>query len=206
MGMSSKKAKDKTSAQLKHGLSKAEKIAIPIIIIIAIWVAYSISQPAVPTKSQSKATSGSSPADFTLPVVGPSGLTGQSVSLSSFRGKVVLLEFMEPWCVHCQDNIPNVEKLYQQFGSQNVVILSVAGPWADENGKITGPNEVAGFIRNYKSSWTYVYDSSGTVMSTYGVTDTPTFVVIGKNGSIITRLEGEQTFDALAGVIAQASK
>src|SRR5208337_4247077 len=128
--------------------------------------------------------------------------------LSSFRGKVVILEFMEPWCPHCQDATPNIEKLYQQYGSQNVVFLSVAGPWSGPDGKFTNPDDVAGFIRNYKSSWTYVYDSSGTVMTTYGVTSTPTFVIVNKNGSIVGRIEGDQPnlFDSLIAIITQASR
>jgi thiol-disulfide isomerase/thioredoxin len=206
--MSSKRAKDKTrreSTQKKHGLSRAEKIAIPIIIIIAIWVAYSISQPAVPTKSQTTTTPGSSPTDFTLPIVGPNGLTGKSIGLSSLRGKVVLLEFMEPWCEHCQAMTPTLDKLNQQFSSQNVVIVSIAGPWQGPDGKITGADDVAGFIRNYGSSWTYAYDSSGSVLNAYGVNATPTFVIIGKNGSVGNKLgEGEQSYETLAGAITQA--
>jgi protein-disulfide isomerase len=42
-------------------------------------------------------------------------------------------------------------------------------------------------------------------MSMYGVTATPTFFVIGKDGSIITTLQGEQTYDTLAAILAQAS-
>ncbi len=39
----------------------------------------------------------------------------------------------------------------------------------------------------------------------YGVKATPTFFVIGKNGSVVTSLQGEQTADALAGAVTQAS-
>ena len=206
--MSSKKPKEKTraidNAQRKHGLSRAEKIAIPIIIIIAVWVVYSVSQPAVPvqpSQSQTKTTAvlTSNQLDFTLPVVGPNGQTGQSFTLSSLRGKVVLIEFMEPWCPHCQSMVPIIEDLHKQYGG-NVTFISVAGPWQDATVADTST-----FIRTYGSSWTYVFDTSGSVMNTYGVNSTPTFVVIGRDGSVITRLEGEQSRATLAETITSAA-
>jgi len=203
--MTSKKA-NKESAVQKHGLSKAEKVAIPIIIIIAIWAVYSFTQPA-PTSTTLSVTYSSTPSlsqsssapDFTLPSVGASGLTGQTVTLSSFRGKVVLLEFMEPWCPHCQRMASALDSLYSQYGSGNVVFISVAGPW---NGATS--DDAANFIRTYGTNWVYLYDGSGTIFSEYGVQSTPTFVVIGKDGSISTTFTGEQTSDALSGAISAA--
>jgi cytochrome c-type biogenesis protein len=194
-------SKTKPGASRKSSFSRSEKIAIPIIIIIAIWVVYSLSQPAVPSSSttsiQTTGTLGA--ADFTLPIVSGSGLTGQTLTLSSLRGKVVLLEFMEPWCPHCQDMAPVLEKLYTQYGSGNVVLLSIAGPWQGATAQ-----DAANFIKNYGSSWSFVYDSSGSVVSEYGVSATPTFLIIGKDGSIIARYDGEQTFDTLAAGLTAA--
>ncbi|MGD0422099.1 MAG: TlpA disulfide reductase family protein [Candidatus Bathyarchaeia archaeon] len=194
-------SKTKPGASRKSSFSRSEKIAIPIIIIIAIWVVYSLSQPAVPSSSttsiQTTGTLGA--ADFTLPIVSGSGLTGQTLTLSSLRGKVVLLEFMEPWCPHCQDMAPVLEKLYTQYGSGNVVLLSIAGPWQGATAQ-----DAANFIKNYGSSWSFVYDSSGSVVSEYGVSATPTFLIIGKDGSIVARYDGEQTFDTLAAGLTAA--
>lgn len=202
--MASKKGKKEISQ--KHGLSKAEKIAIPIIIIIAVWVVYSLTQPA-PSSTTLQVTysstallsqSGSAP-DFTLPIVNSNGLTGNTLTLSSLRGKVVLIEFMEPWCPHCQRMASVLDSVYSQYGSGNVVFISVAGPW---NGATA--DDAANFIRNYGTSWVYLYDSSGTVFNDYGVQSTPTFFIIGKDGSISATLNGEQTSDALSGAIAAA--
>ena len=203
--MASKKS-DKEFAQ-KKGLSRAEKIAIPIIIIIVAWTVYSFTQPP-PSSSTLRvtyATTGSvsqssGAPDFTLPVVGPNGPTGQTITLSSFRGKVVLLEFMEPWCPHCQNMAPVLASLYAQYGVGNVVFISVAGNW--EGATV---NDVASFIHNYGTSWTYVYDSSGTVFSDYGVTQTPTFYIIGKDGSVSSTFQGEQSVSALSGAISTAA-
>ena len=195
-------SKAKPNASRKNALSRSEKIAIPIIILIAAWVVYSLFQPAVPTPpTTSTQTTGTLGApDFTLPVVSSTGLTGQTVTLSSFRGKVVLLEFMEPWCPHCQDMAPVLERLYAQYGSNGVIILSISGPWQGATAQDT-----AQFIKNYGSSWSYAYDSSGSVMSEYGVNSTPTFMIIGKDGSLVGRYDGEQSYETLAAGLSAAS-
>lgn len=90
--------------------------------------------------------------------------------------------------------VPIVDRLYAQYGAQNIVFLSVAGPWNSATA-----DDAAKFIRDYKTNWTYVYDSSGTIFTTYGVTGTPTFFLIAKNGSIATRYEGTNaTYEILA--------
>lgn len=191
-------------------LSKAEKVAIPIILIVAVWVVYSVLQPSVsppqPTVTSSN-TASSSNLDFTLPVVGPNSpyLTGQ-ITLSSFRGKVVFLEFMEPWCIHCQHMAPILEDMYTKYqNNANVVFISVAGPWNGPDGNPASAKDAAGFISTYGSGWTYVYDSSGTVMNTeFGVNSTPTFFIIGKSGAVVTTFSGEQPEDTLTTAINSA--
>jgi thiol-disulfide isomerase/thioredoxin len=192
-------------AKKHHGLSKWEKIAIPIIIIVAAWSVYSFTQPTTVTSTSltnsvsTSVTQSALAPDFTLPIVGPNGPTGQTFTLSAFRGKIVFLEFMEPWCPHCQNMAPILASLYAQYGKGNVVFISVAGPW---NGATS--SDAASFINKYGSSWTYVYDSSGTIFSEYGVNSTPTFYIVGANGSVVTTFTGEQSLDSLSGALSSA--
>ncbi len=194
--MSKRSKPSKAQKQQKgKGIGRGEIIVGLVVVVFAVWAVYSFSQPPqTPTTSSATnvMSSGLAP-DFTLPVVTASGLNGQSVSLSSFRGKVVLLEFMEPWCSHCQSMAPILDSLYQQFGAQNVVFLTIAGSW--DNAKA---DDAAKFIRDYHSTWTYVYDSSGTTFNAYGVTATPTFFIINKNGQIASTYPGEVPAQTLA--------
>ena len=80
-----------------------------------------------------------------------------------------------------------------------MTFISVSGPWEG-----TTQNDVAKFIRDYGSSWTYVYDSSGSTMSTYGVNGTPTFFIIDRNGAIVTSLQGQQSYATLESIILQS--
>jgi thiol-disulfide isomerase/thioredoxin len=172
----------------KKGSSWAEKIILGVILLVIVWAVYSFSQPPATTTT----TKSNTAPDFTLPVVGPSGLTGEKVSLSSFRGKVVLLEFMLPSCVHCQNMAPVLDRLYNQFGSKNVVFISVAGGVGET------ANDAAKFVQTYHSTWTYLYDSSNSVFNTYGISGTPTFFIIGKDGQFAATYQaGELQYETL---------
>ncbi len=192
----------KRPMEKKRNLSRWEKAGIPFIILIVVWGVYSVTQPSTSiqphTTSSIAVSSGSYAPDFTLPMVGPSGPTGGSVSLSSLRGRVVFLEFMEPWCPHCQSMAPVLEQLHQRYGG-NVSFISVAGPWNGAN-----QNDVASFERQYGSSWSYLYDSSGSIMNMYGVSGTPTFFIINRNGSIAASLQGDQNYASLENLILQS--
>ena len=53
-------------------------------------------------------------------------MNGKPVRLSSYKGKVVLLDFWATWCGPCKAEIPNFVSLQQQYGSQGLVVLGVS--------------------------------------------------------------------------------
>ncbi len=60
-------------------------------------------------------------ADFSL-----RNLEGQAVTLSQFRGKVVVMSFWATWCVPCQQEMPHLEKMWKEFGPLGLVILGIS--------------------------------------------------------------------------------
>lgn len=60
-------------------------------------------------------------ADFTL-----RDMNGQAVTLSSLKGKVVILSFWATWCGPCKEEMPHLQALYNEFGSQGLVVLSIS--------------------------------------------------------------------------------
>ena len=200
--MAAKKKKSEKASKKEPRLSKAEKVAIPIIIIIAAWAVYSFTQPSStpsPVTPTVSLTQSAAAPDFTLPVVGPNGLTGQTVTLSSFRGKVVVLEFMVPWCPHCQDMASVLNSVHARFNNGNVTFISVAAAWDGASA-----NDAANFIRSYGTNWIYVYDSSNTVFNSFGVSATPTFFIIGKDGSVSSIFNGSESSSTLSDAISAA--
>ena len=167
---------------------------IPLVLGIAI-LGYVVTQPAKPASL----VAGDIAPDFQLGVVGANGLTGETARLSSFRGKVVFLEFMESWCSGCRWVAPAVETIREDYEVKGVVFISVAGTLRGANAEST-----AAFIREFGTHWTYVLDSDNTVFSKYNVEATPTFFIIDKNGVIAATYKGITTSEVFTSALDAA--
>ncbi len=57
---------------------------------------------------------------------------GQSVSLDSFEGKIVVVNFWASWCAVCRSEKPSLERLQAEYGAENIVVLALASDrdWA----------------------------------------------------------------------------
>ena len=117
--------------------------------------------------------------DFELP-----GLDGKPVSLSSLRGKVVLLEFTATWCPACYQAASDLRKLKRQFGTAlSLISISLDG---GENTDTTR-EDLLRFVRQEKVDWPVLFDDTGTDNSAalaYGIERLPAYVLIDQSGVI----------------------
>ncbi len=107
-------------------------------------------------------------------------LEGKKVSLSDFRGKVVLLNFWATWCPACQQEIPELERIYDEYKDKGVVVIG-AGSESSEQ------------IRQFKQRMAISYPLvkvDNKVFSTYQVRGIPTTYIIDKRGYIQHRQVG----------------
>jgi len=122
------------------------------------------------------------PRDFSLPL-----LNGGNVSLSDYRGKVVILNFWATWCPPCRDEMPSMENLYQRFHDNGLEILAVD---LGEDVRI-----VSQFIQFYGYTFPVLMDRSSRVGSLYGIASIPTSFIIDREGKIIARIVGSIQWD-----------
>jgi peroxiredoxin len=183
----------------KSERSRRRGIAIFAVIIVTVLLvgAYVASQPPGQTAGPGPGTIAP---DFTLPVVNTAGLSDQVVTLSSLRGKVVVLEFMVSVCHVCQEMSSSVEYLYEEYNARGVVFLSVAGAFSGATA-----NSTAEFIKQYRVSWTHVLDTDSSVFASYKINATPTYLVLDASGKVTARFQGMTVTDAFANAIDQAS-
>lgn len=130
--------------------------------------------------------------DFTEP-----NIEGKNISLSDFKGKVVLLEFWASWCAPCRKGNPELLKIYNDFKNEGFDILGVA---ADD--KKEAWTEA---VRKDSLTWQNVCDLKGDrnkAALTYGVSFYPSNFLIDREGIIIGRdLRGESLRNKLLEIL-----
>jgi thiol-disulfide isomerase/thioredoxin len=130
--------------------------------------------------------------DTPVPVVTGEGLTGDSVKLSSIKGRPALIEFMVSWCGHCQNMASYMEDLFNRYNG-SIAFMSVAGTWSGANADTT-----AEFINKYNVSWTHVFDGTRAIFNYFNITQTPTYIFFNSKGEQVQRIVGEVSPERLA--------
>ena len=135
---------------------------------------------------------GSEAPDFSM-----ADTTGKMVSLKTFRGKYVLVDFWASWCMPCRGENPNVVNAYNKYKGKNFTILGVS--LDDSKAAWTKA------IRDDKLAWTQVSDLKGwysAAVPMYGFEGIPYNVLIDPSGKIIaTELRETALHDKLAEVL-----
>lgn len=132
----------------------------------------------------------------TAPEFAEADTAGKVVSLSSFRGKYVLIDFWASWCGPCRAENPNVVKAYNQYKGKNFTIVGVS---------LDRPNARENWLKAIHKdglAWTQLsdlkfWDSKAAGM--YGVRAIPQNFLIDPNGKIVGKnLRGDDLNDKLA--------
>ncbi len=138
-----------------------------------------------------KLTVGSMAPNFTL-----ADVDGKPFSLSSLRGKYVLIDFWASWCGPCRGENPNVVANYNKYKNKNFTILGVS---LDED-KAAWQKA----IKNDNLSWQQVSDLKGwgsAIVPIYGFDGIPYNVLIDPNGKIIATLLREEKLGEILGSV-----
>lgn len=102
---------------------------------------------------------------------------GQTMSLASLKGKVVLVDFWASWCAPCRATNPNLVRLHNKYNDKGFVILSVS----EDKGK----PEWLSAIQTDNLTWnTHILDNNKAIAFRYGVSSIPYKLLIDKEGRI----------------------
>lgn len=115
--------------------------------------------------------------DFTLDTV-----DGSKLTLSSYKGKVVILDFWATWCGPCKMGIPDFIKLYNNYRKDMIVI----GVNLDKG----NPDGVRKFVAELKINYPVVFGNQRVTQDYGGVRGIPTAVLIDRQGNISDKVIG----------------
>lgn len=121
-------------------------------------------------------------------------LSGKSISLSDYKGKVLFLNFWATWCPPCRAEIPDFVEVYGQQKAKGLEILGIS---LDSKGK----DAIVAFVDKYKINYPVVLETRSTtekLLDDYQPGQfIPTTIVIDKQGRIRNKQVGQMTKDML---------
>ena len=118
---------------------------------------------------------------------------GTNYTLSKLKGQVVMLEFMAPWCPHCQADAPMFAQLYTSYKDKGVQILGInATPYGKnyeqgDNSLIT-VDDMKWFATTYNVPFPLLFNKSLSVANDYAVQAFPTVYIVDKTSKIHAHL------------------
>ncbi|OGR32255.1 MAG: hypothetical protein A2091_04885 [Desulfuromonadales bacterium GWD2_61_12] len=124
--------------------------------------------------------------DFTL-----QALSGESVSLAQYRGKIVFLNFWATWCPPCRAELPAMQRLNEVFAGRDFVMLAVN---VEEDAAEVLPQ----FLKEYPHSYRILLDVEAKVQELYGVDKLPETFIIDKQGKVVERILGARDWSSTA--------
>ena len=114
--------------------------------------------------------------DFALPSV-----SGDTVRLSDFSGKVVILDFWATWCNPCRQEIPGFIRIYNDYKDKGVVIIGIA---LDE------PEKVRKFTEDYRVNYPVLLGTREVAQKYGGIMGIPTTFILDREHRIRKKVVG----------------
>lgn len=125
---------------------------------------------------------------------------GNTVSLSDYAGKVVVLNFWASWCPPCRAEMPDFDKLHTELTqSDDTVLLMINQTYGRET-----KESADAFYAENQFSFPHYYDEGEVGYQIFGVQSLPTTVVIDAEQRLSGYVLGQTNYDTVAAMIEEA--
>ncbi len=128
-------------------------------------------------------------AEPTAPEFTLQDMNGNTVSLSNFKGKVVIIDFWATWCSPCRAAIPGLERLYKAYNAKGLVVLGIS---VDQGGWESVKEFGTGLGVTYP-----ILKGNDDVFVKYMVRSIPMLVITDRNGKVHKQLIGAMSEEDL---------
>lgn len=177
---------------MKSKLKVIALIAIIVVVLVGGGFAYDrlstqYSAPEEPSVSAAVSATGQpTPAqapDFTV-----KDADGNSVSLSDFHGKPVVINFWASWCGYCTDEMPVFQEVYENYGEQVAFMMINLTDGSRET-----LDSAKGFIEDEGYTFPVYFDTELEAAHAYETYSIPVTFFIDANGDLVTGIQGAAT-------------
>lgn len=158
-------------------MNKILQVILTVTLVSGMLITGCTASPDSSEPVTTTATAGQPAPDFTL-----QNLDGESISLSDFKGKPVLLNFWATWCGPCRAEMPFLQEIYEEWSERELMLLAV------NIGESSA--KVKDFMEKLNLSFPVLLDSRSAIAKMYNITAIPTTYFIDKDGVIQTRIIG----------------
>ena len=115
-----------------------------------------------------------------LALAGASNVSAEdSLDLTQYRGKVVVLDFWASWCTPCRRSFPWWNTMHAKYADEGLVIIGV-----NLDNK---PDAALAFLEEFPASFKIYYDTDKELAQEFGVQAMPSSYIIGRNGEIFAK-------------------
>jgi peroxiredoxin len=163
-------------------LNKWYIAAAVLLIVVGVGYRY-LTANGTDNQMQSKATQ-----EITYPQAPDFSLTdikGNTVKLSDYKGKVVIVDFWATWCGPCRMGIPDFVALQSEYGEEELVVLGISVDQGDLS-------VVPAFAKDYNINYPVLYATMEVVSAYGGITGIPTTFIVDRDGKVRNRVVGYQ--------------
>jgi len=108
---------------------------------------------------------------------------GGKISLADLEGKPVVVNFWASWCIPCKDEAPALQKTYEKYRSQGLVVLGIDAQDFRQDARR--------FVKRFGITYPVAYDGSGSTLGKWGVTGFPETFFVDRTGRLVgKRIQG----------------
>jgi len=128
---------------------------------------------------------------------------GNVHKLEDYKGRTVFLNFWATWCPPCRAEMPDIQKLYEEYGTEGedaLIVLGVAGP---DMGNEKSREEIAAFLEENGYTYPVLMDMDWGLFEEYGIYSFPTTFMIDREGNVFGYAPGQLSYDMMKDIVAQ---
>jgi len=157
-------------------------------VLVALWTVRQRDQPVV--------------AGFRAPDFAVADEQGETVTLATYAGRVVLLNVWATWCGPCREEMPSMQRLYDRFSPEDFEIAAISvdalPDRTDEQGNPGG--DPFAFARDLGLTFPILLDPSGEIQRIYRTSAVPESFLIGRDGVIYKKVAGSTDWESPANI------